>query len=77
MAYKQESTVFWVEDDPDHTCLIEKNLDSNITNDIITINDGHQVVDYPFSEGDYSRSRPYKPIIVATIPAGERPSCQS
>jgi len=65
MAHKQEVTILLVEDDPGHARLIEKNLRrSNITNDIVIINDGQQAVDYLFGEGDYSRSRPHKPILV-------------
>jgi CheY-like chemotaxis protein len=65
MPHRQEVTILLVEDDPGHARLIEKNLRrSNITNDIVIINDGQQAVDYLFSEGDYSGSRPHKPLLV-------------
>ena len=65
MPHRQEVTILLVEDDPGHARLIEKNLRrSNITNDIVIVNDGQQAVDYLFSEGDYSGNKPHKPILV-------------
>ena len=65
MPHKQEVAILLVEDDPGHARLIEKNLRrSNITNDIVTINDGQQAVDYLFGEGHYSGSKPHRPILV-------------
>lgn len=65
MPHRQEVTILLVEDDPGHARLIEKNLRrSNITNDIVVINDGQQAVDFLFSEGDYSGRRPHRPILV-------------
>ena len=65
MPHKQEVAILLVEDDPGHARLIEKNLRrSNITNDIVIVNDGQQAGDYLFSEGDYSGNKPHKPILV-------------
>lgn len=51
----QEVTILMVEDDAGHARLIEKNLRrSNIANDIITVGDGQQAVDYLFREGQYA-----------------------
>ena len=47
MSRMQEVTILLVEDDPGHARLIEKNLRrSNITNEIITVSDGQQALDY-------------------------------
>ena len=44
---KKEVTILLVEDDSGHARLIEKNLRrSNITNEIITVSDGQQALDY-------------------------------
>ena len=65
MPHKQEVAILLVEDDPGHARLIEKNLRrSNITNDIVIINDGQQAIGYLFGEDDYVGSRPHKPILV-------------
>jgi CheY-like chemotaxis protein len=46
----QEVTILLVEDDLGHARLIEKNLRrSSITNEIITVSDGQQALDYLFS----------------------------
>lgn len=58
-------TILLVEDDPGHARLIEKNLRrSNITNEIIVINDGRKAVDYLFKEGEYSASLHGTPLLV-------------
>ena len=55
MSDIQQVTILLVEDDPGHARLIAKNLRrSNITNDIVTLGDGQQAVDYLFSEGAYA-----------------------
>jgi CheY-like chemotaxis protein len=47
----QEITILLVEDDPGHARLIEKNLRrSNIMNEIVTVGDGQQAVDFLFDE---------------------------
>ncbi len=57
--------ILLVEDDPGHARLIVKNLRrANITNDIVTVGDGQQALDYLFSEGEYAgRPRP-SPMLV-------------
>ena len=65
MPHKQEVAILLVEDDLGHARLIEKNLRrSNITNDIVIVNDGQQAIDYLFGEGDYLGNKPHKPILV-------------
>ena len=55
MSRMQEVAILLVEDDPGHARLIEKNLRrSNITNDLITVSDGQQALDYLFGEGQYA-----------------------
>jgi CheY-like chemotaxis protein len=57
MSSVQEVTILLVEDDPGHARLIEKNLHrSNVTNDVITVGDGQQALDYLFGEGQYAGS---------------------
>jgi len=51
----QTVTILLVEDNPGHARLIEKNLRrSNIGNDIVTVGDGQQALDYLFGEGKYT-----------------------
>ncbi len=65
MSKMQEVTILLVEDDPGHARLIEKNLRrSNITNDIITVGNGQQALDYLFSEGEYAGSERASPLLV-------------
>jgi len=65
MTNKQEVTILLVEDDPGHARLIEKNLHrSNITNEIITVSDGQQAIDYLFSEGRYMGAQHPSPMLV-------------
>lgn len=48
-------TILLVEDDAGHAQLIQKNLRrANLTNDIITVSDGHQAVDFVLREGPFS-----------------------
>ncbi|MCD6518509.1 MAG: response regulator [Anaerolineae bacterium] len=65
MVGAKEVAILLVEDDPGHARLIEKNLRrANITNEIITVSDGQQAVDYLFHEGAY-REGPYsRPLLV-------------
>ncbi len=65
MPNKQEVTILLVEDDPGHARLIEKNLRrSNITNEIVTLGDGQQAVDYLFGEGKYVEAKRPSPMLV-------------
>jgi CheY-like chemotaxis protein len=65
MTRKQEVTILLVEDDPGHARLIEKNLRrSNITNEIITVTDGQQAIDYLFGEGRYMSAQHPSPMLV-------------
>jgi CheY-like chemotaxis protein len=54
-----------VEDDPGHTRLIEKNLRrSGISNEITTVTDGQQALDYLNGEGDHAGTKPSSPLLV-------------
>jgi len=65
MFSEQEVTVLLVEDNPGHARLIEKNLRrSNITNEIISLSDGQQALDYLFGEGQYAGSKCASPLLV-------------
>ena len=65
MDKSQEVTILLVEDDPGHARLIEKNLRrSNITNEIVTIGDGQEAVDYLFGAGQYAATEPPRPLLV-------------
>jgi CheY-like chemotaxis protein len=65
MSSVQEVTILLVEDDPGHARLIEKNLHrSNVTNDVVTVGDGQQALDYLFGEGQYARSECASPLLV-------------
>ena len=65
MSGRQEVTILLVEDDPGHARLIEKNLRrSNITNEIVTLSDGQQAVDYLFGEGSYKNAKHPSPMLV-------------
>ena len=72
MTDAQEVTILLVEDDPGHARLIEKNLRrANITNEVVTLGDGQQAVDYLFSEGEYSgvpRSSPLLMLLDLNLP---------
>jgi CheY-like chemotaxis protein len=62
---KQEVIILLIEDDPGHARLIEKNLRrSNITNEIITVSDGQQAIDYLFGEGQYVSAQHPSPMLV-------------
>ena len=62
---KREVTILLVEDDPGHARLIDKNLRrSNISNDVVTIGDGQQALDYLFSEGQYEGHKCPSPLLV-------------
>ena len=51
----QHVTMLLIEDDPGHARLIEKNLRrANITNSIITLDNGQKAVDFLFSQGEYA-----------------------
>jgi CheY-like chemotaxis protein len=64
MQYKS-IVILLVEDDPDHSYLIEKNLRrSNITNEIIVLQDGQQAVDFLFREGEYAQKKTVTPVLV-------------
>jgi CheY-like chemotaxis protein len=65
MPRMQEVAILLVEDDPGHARLIEKNLRrSNITNEIITVSDGQQALDYLFGEGGYVGNERSSPLLV-------------
>jgi len=61
----QEVAILLVEDDPGHVRLIEKNLRrSKITNEVITVSDGQQALDYLFGKGEYAGSEHASPLLV-------------
>ena len=61
----QDVTVLLAEDDPGHARLIEKNLRrSGIANDIITVGDGQQALDYLRAEGEHQGRRDRAPVLV-------------
>ena len=61
----QEVTILLVEDDPGHARLIQKNLRrSNINNEIVTLTDGQQAVDYLFAQGQYGGRKRPSPLLV-------------
>lgn len=65
MAKIQYVTMLLVEDDPGHARLIKKNLRrSHIANDIITLGDGQQALDYMFGEGKYEGHSHDFPLLV-------------
>lgn len=65
MSNIQAVTILLVEDDPGHARLIEKNLRrSNITNQILTLDNGQKAIDYLFNEGEYTDSNHHSPLLV-------------
>lgn len=65
MISTQQVTILLVEDDPGHARLIEKNLRrSNITNEIVTIDDGQRALDYLFGSGQYAGREPSRSLLV-------------
>jgi CheY-like chemotaxis protein len=65
MYNAQEVTILLVEDDAGHARLIEKNLRrSNIRNEIVTLSDGQQALDYLFCAGEYAGHTCPTPLLV-------------
>jgi CheY-like chemotaxis protein len=65
MSRTQELSILLVEDDAGHARLIEKNLRrSNITNEVVTVGDGQQALDYLFGEGQYAGGQCASPLLV-------------
>ena len=65
MAAEQSVTILLVEDDPGHARLIERNLRrAHITNEIITLGDGQQAVDYLFKEFTYAGATHTLPLLI-------------
>ena len=68
MPKPEEVTILLVEDDPGHARLIEKNLRrSNITNDIVTVGDGQQAIDYLFCEDKYASADDCPPPLLVLL----------
>ena len=65
MLRTQQVTILLVEDDLGHARLIEKNLRrSNIKNNLVTVSDGQQALEYILGEGEFEgRERPF-PLLV-------------
>jgi CheY-like chemotaxis protein len=65
MPAEQSVTILLVEDDPGHARLIERNLRrAHITNEIITLGDGQQAVDYLFKERAYAGATHTLPLLL-------------
>ena len=65
MPAEQSVTIVLVEDDPGHAHLIERNLRrAHITNEIVTLSDGQQAVDYLFKESTYTGATHAQPLLM-------------
>ena len=65
MPADQPVTILLVEDDPGHARLIERNLRrAHITNEIVTLSDGQQAVDYLFKEHTYAGATHPLPLLM-------------
>jgi CheY-like chemotaxis protein len=65
MPAEEAVTILLVEDDPGHARLIERNLRrAHITNEIITLGDGQQAVDYLFKERTYAGATHTLPLLL-------------
>jgi CheY-like chemotaxis protein len=65
MPAEESVTILLVEDDPGHARLIERNLRrAHITNEIITLGDGQQAVDYLFKERTYAGATHTLPLLL-------------
>jgi len=66
---QQTVTILLVEDDPGHARLIEKNLRrANIMNELITVTDGQQAIDYLVGAGRYAQiKRPARLLVLLDL----------
>lgn len=65
MSKAREVTVLLVEDDPGHARLIEKNLRrAGLCNEIVTVGDGQQALDYLLREEEYAGTERPSPLLV-------------
>lgn len=65
MSADQPVTILLVEDDPGHARLIERNLRrAHITNEIVTLSDGQQAVEYLFKERAYAEASHAMPLLM-------------
>ena len=65
MPAEQSVTTLLVEDDPGHARLIERDAScAHITNEIITLGDGQQAVDYLFKEHTYAGATHTLPLLL-------------
>ena len=65
MPANQSVTILLVEDDPGHARLIERNLRrALITNEIVTLSDGQQAVDYLLREHTYAGATHALPLLL-------------
>lgn len=65
MSDLHQVAILLVEDDPGHARLIVKNLRrANLTNDIVTVSDGQEALDYLFGTGEYADLKPSSPLLV-------------
>src|SRR5712692_8390335 len=65
MPAEPSVTILLVEDDPGHARLIERNLRrAHITNEIVTLGDGQQAVDYLLKESAYAGATHTMPLLM-------------
>lgn len=65
MPAAQSETILLVEDDRGHARLIERNLRrAHITNELVTLHDGQQAIDYLFKEHAYAGATHAMPLLL-------------
>ena len=65
MINKQDVTILLVEDNPGHARLIAKNLRrGRIVNDLVTVGDGQEALDFMFGAGKYAGQECPTPLLV-------------
>ena len=65
MPAKQPGTILLVEDDAGHAYLIKRNMHrAHITNELVTLSDGQQAVDYLFKEHEYAGATHAMPLLL-------------
>lgn len=60
-----DKVILLVEDNPDDVALTLRAFrKSNIVNEVVTVRDGVEALDYLFGTGDYATSRPRSPQVI-------------